>query len=288
MSATSRVDAAARHVFGEEWAGALSRFTRINLRTCQRVKAAADQGQEHPSAAGVLAELEQGFQQAALMLQGGKSHILCDDEVNEASIRRGIRELVEAVAVVADDREGLHSFGPFLASGLSSLLTRAEEYECSLADAAMFLADAIEARPGEDNSTFLRILGRAIEPVGGIFGRRVDGTIDLLVPPAPLFSSEEWDYEVPVTAEWLLICLAGDREQSLSMLKTLRQDRAAPPTVSFEAYSDLVGACYVENPSGSHYIVAKTAALMKAEARRFLQSHGLQTNTRRAVPTVDD
>jgi hypothetical protein len=63
--ATERLGELASRLFGEEWAAALSRFTGVNLRTCQRAKAAADRSDEEPRAAGLLVEASR--QLAALM-----------------------------------------------------------------------------------------------------------------------------------------------------------------------------------------------------------------------------
>lgn len=54
---TTQLAELATRLFGEEWAGALSRFTGINLRNCQRAKAAADAGEEERRAGAILAGL---------------------------------------------------------------------------------------------------------------------------------------------------------------------------------------------------------------------------------------
>lgn len=54
---TSQLEDLATSLFGEEWAGAVSRFTGISLRTCQRAKAAAADQQEERRAGGILKAL---------------------------------------------------------------------------------------------------------------------------------------------------------------------------------------------------------------------------------------
>ena len=44
----------AERLFGEHWTQPLSDFTGLNLRTCQRIKAAAHMGEEYGSAKGAL------------------------------------------------------------------------------------------------------------------------------------------------------------------------------------------------------------------------------------------
>jgi len=285
MSATTRLGAAASHLFGEEWAGALSRFTGISLRTCQRVKAAAEADQDHPSAEGVLAQLEDGLQQAGLMAQGGRSHVLCDDEGENDAVERGIRRLVSAVTL-AQAEQSSYAFGPFLASGLGQLLEKAAHQEETLNTVALLLADALEAGICQDEAPLERALAVAFDRTRGLFGRRLDGTLDLLVAPAPLFSTEP-SCEPDTSYDWLLICPAADRNQTLSLLETLKADPEMPDGSALEVYSRLIGDCDVENPAFHHYLVAKVSTSNRAKARRVLQNYGLQTNTRQGAKNFD-
>ncbi|WP_338578693.1 hypothetical protein V8J38_16670 (plasmid) [Brevundimonas olei] len=52
--ATARLNALATAMYGEDWPGQVARLTCVNLRTCQRIKAAAIAGEEARSSYGVL------------------------------------------------------------------------------------------------------------------------------------------------------------------------------------------------------------------------------------------
>ena len=51
------LDELATIFFGDEWAGPLSEFCKINHRTLQRIRKAARNGEDHSSARGVIAAL---------------------------------------------------------------------------------------------------------------------------------------------------------------------------------------------------------------------------------------
>jgi len=60
--ATHMVGVVSTKLFGDEWARGLSLFLAVNLRTCQRIKAAYEANAEEPRAMNVLAELSMRLQ----------------------------------------------------------------------------------------------------------------------------------------------------------------------------------------------------------------------------------
>ena len=55
-SATAALARLAQQAFGAEWPAALAHYTGVAPRTCQRIRAAAELGDEAPAARGVLTE----------------------------------------------------------------------------------------------------------------------------------------------------------------------------------------------------------------------------------------
>jgi hypothetical protein len=60
--ATDVVGVVSKKLFGDEWAPGLARFTAVNLRTCQRIKAAFEATSEEPRSMNVLVELSTRLQ----------------------------------------------------------------------------------------------------------------------------------------------------------------------------------------------------------------------------------
>lgn len=54
LGTTARLDALASALYGEDWPRQIATLTGVNLRTCQRIKAAAIAGEEARSSYGVL------------------------------------------------------------------------------------------------------------------------------------------------------------------------------------------------------------------------------------------
>lgn len=70
-SSTVQLADLANQIFGEEWAGSVSRFTGIGLRNCQRAKAAAEANEEERRSGAILAALIQRLDSLAPQIQDG-------------------------------------------------------------------------------------------------------------------------------------------------------------------------------------------------------------------------
>lgn len=66
---TTHLAQLAAALFGEEWAAAVSRFTGVSLRNCQRAKAAAEAGEDERRAVGILDALVRRLDSLAPQIQ---------------------------------------------------------------------------------------------------------------------------------------------------------------------------------------------------------------------------
>jgi hypothetical protein len=278
-TATVRVSATARHLFGEEWAGALSRYLGVSLRTCQRVKAANEENEDDPRAAGLLAELQSQLSRSALILHDARSHVLVDDDGDVKETERGIRRLVWLVEDARESEER-SMIGPFLDTGLSTMLDRAAYIEEALIRLTRSALPVIyNPAPQKDEIEALDwFLDRALDTTNAIYGRRLDGSFELLSPPTELFTTAE-DLVEESVCDFLLVCLAGCRKTAEALLEYLLDATAKPDGLSVSVYDRLYGGAGVTNPDHEHYLVGKVSGKHKNDVRRFLQSYGLQTWT---------
>jgi len=109
----------ATRLFGEEWAGALSRFTGIGLRNCQRAKAAAEAGEEERRAGAILGALVAALEAVAPQVNAAAEEVrdgtgnpfgfaLLPDHAGldltmDEQARRGLRELVRRATSFRDE-----------------------------------------------------------------------------------------------------------------------------------------------------------------------------------------
>ena len=65
----SRVARHGREIWGKHWLGPMAHVTGVALRTCKRIRRAAEVGEEFPAARGVLAALAEALSARLVEIQ---------------------------------------------------------------------------------------------------------------------------------------------------------------------------------------------------------------------------
>lgn len=304
MNPTVRLDAAARLVFGEEWAGALSRCTGASLRTCQRAKAAADDGKEYGRSLGLLEALDDRLVMASMTAASERPEpnvFLSDDDEDHDAIVNGIRQLSLATARASYGRGERRVFGPFKDYALTLMFDHLAGFEERLVPLCRALVDQLGRRPTKESTEHLHeCLSMGLETTRALYGRRTDGTFELLAPPRSLITTAP---DIMDEAQWacLLLAPAGDDEIQAVIRRDVMKSNLtmAGDDIAFSLYDAFYGDLYGDTDDtvgfdedvSNLWLVAKvTRPDLVDVVEGLLAAHGF-TATRRPVfsdPPTDD
>lgn len=220
-------------MFGEDWAQALSRFTGVGLRTCQRIKAAAGASEEHSAAPGVAKRLVECVARVGVALNGAEGAVLDDN------YEKWVRAFV--LAGVADpDRE---VWGPYDASAVRGLLWHLDDSETALFDLVQASAamSAFEGPTPKERDEFHAALRQALSLMGALMFRdAISGRLEWMNTPSRVGSLGPVEVAAPRAYVWADLPVGTKRAAAVRRLAFLNGD-AASPIKDWRLYDDGYG-----------------------------------------------
>lgn len=199
-TATERLKVLAETLYGQEWAAPLSNLSGVNLRTCQRLQAAAKAGTEYAAAEGVLQAVEAALGTALLA----------------ARPRPTFAYMVNLIATPDEERraewdrlwpKGRHKNTPPMpvmdAGTMAQIRFIASTRElalCALWSAAMGVTKPDGSITASDWNRFHDAMDLAAEALEGLAGADKEGQWQIIRRPEPLFSDDWNDGDQPL--EW--------------------------------------------------------------------------------------
>ena len=251
--ACARLAHAAQAMFGVDWPRELSRFTEINLRTCQRVKAAIDRGEPDPRANSLLEELNRRLLGIAESLHGGPS-------LKVTGVRDN--DLLRIRKLVADVEEGGRGiYGPYDHIEIELLLQEAAAREEAAANLLFTAAVAFgggDATQEEEDHFFLRF-NEACSSLGAIYGSQYQQwDVEMLIPPRRVFTDHTplWP-KLRYRRLFMIPCDDGE-SSALARFKAIENHADRPPGVEVQLYDQMFGEDFLwESESSSYYIVVQ-------------------------------
>lgn len=191
-TATERLRVLAETLYGPEWAASLSNLSGVNLRTCQRLQAAAKGGTEHSAAEGVIQAVEAALGTALLAVRPRPTFgymvdfIPTPDEERRAEWDRlwpkGRHKDTPPMPVMDAGTMGQIRF----------IASAREQALCALWSAAMGVTKSPHAITASDWERFGYAMGLAAEALNGLAGTDEEGQWQIIRRPEPLFSGD-WD-----------------------------------------------------------------------------------------------
>ncbi|WP_066682972.1 hypothetical protein [Caulobacter sp. CCH9-E1] len=265
--ASARLVNAAQAMFGEDWTREFSRFTEINLRTCQRVKAAIDAGQPDPRASSLLNEFSRRLLDVAEGLSGGPT--LKVTGVRDNDLLR-LRKLAADV-----ENAGHETYGPYDQRVMELILGEAAAREEATANLLYTSAVAFgnEKATQADEEHFYYRFNEACGHLDSIYGRPYAGrALQMLIPPRRLFNDHGslWP-KLPYRRLFMIPCDDGE-SAALALFKTIAKHKRRPPGIDVQLFDIMFGQDFrsAEPASDYHVVIKVLDNDAIAEAHAFL------------------
>ncbi len=177
---TAMLAAIAARLFGRDWAEPLAAFTGTNIRSCERVRAAAIQGQEDRRALGILAEARRRL---AKLAYHAEQPLLERSDEDSSGFDHLHKACMEEDGPLA---------GPFLMEDVVEVLDVAAEMERALRGVSELLLLVAERPRTKMQAVVENIddrLEAALAALGWLAVRSTEGEIDVVYQPVGYFGT---------------------------------------------------------------------------------------------------
>jgi hypothetical protein len=225
-SATNDLDLICRKLFGEDWAVPLHQATGINLRTCQRLRAAARKEMDAPASQGVLGQLREILSVAALECDEAAGIVAEAVNYMQAPARRRLvgmfaRTMRQAAVPFAGGHR--RAVGPIEGQDFQILLDHVEDGELALLETAEALIDALKGEGSIDaRRPILKALATASGHIDSVFELDEHGSVTVLHPGTAILADfSESSSDNPQGWDALVMPILTDEDMIQHMAQVL-------------------------------------------------------------------
>ena len=197
-SPTDLLDTLGQELWGPDWAGRMANLVNVNLRTCQRLAAAAKVRTERPSAEHVLRAARERLAALALAADptAGNLQDACEQDPDVARwlIWRAIFGQMTKRDVITDKQDD-EVAGPYTVGDLRVILDVAADNEHRTANMTKLILDAHNAENMDEARTILRLAAvEGANMIGAMIGRTDAGKAVFATEGDPAFSEVAFDH----------------------------------------------------------------------------------------------
>lgn len=223
-SSTEDLDNACLDLWGEDWAGQLSKFTGVSLRTCQRIRAAAKADTNHPKSSVVLGELLRRLAEVGAHAhpQAGY-HAIVSPTLQQRERRQLAGVFITTNMPIAPAfTEKQRAVGPFLQDDFETVFDEMVEIEQDLVEVVDDLMFALSS-PSQEVSIrgCYKALARGVQTLDGVVMIGGDGRPCWLLEGQTAFT-DEID-EIPAPWDALILPAIGNEGLIRNMADYLNQ-----------------------------------------------------------------
>jgi len=220
-SLTAKLEWTAINLFGPDWAAPLAKLIQVALRTCKRVKAAAEAKEDHPAAEGMLKELRKTLADLAYVSDPTVNDLeyACeDDPLNERTYLSAFVEKMEAQVrsnARSDDGDDQEVMGPYSAQAVGQVLQAARESETWLVMLVRGVTADLNAGGLDEEARrqLLSALGGAVESLGGLAEIRDGCQIHYRKHWEPVFAQRpSYFSKMPMMSEMAVVLYFADTD----------------------------------------------------------------------------
>lgn len=191
-AATERLRVLAETLFGPEWAAPLSNLSGVNLRTCQRLQAAAKVGTEYPAAAGVLQAVEGALGTALLAARPRPTFGYMLDTATPDEERRAEWDRLWPRGQQRKDTLPMPVMDAGTMGHIQFVAFTRERALCALWSAVMAVTKFDGSTTASDWERFGDAMYMAAEALGGLAAADKEGQWQIIRRPVSLFN-DDWN-----------------------------------------------------------------------------------------------